>query len=310
MGIDTKLDFKKTAVKMTVVILIANVFLTAFKFVAGLLGNSSAMISDAFHSSSDVISEIIVIIGIIIASKTEDSRHRYGHERFECVASIVLSVILFGIGIIAGYNGVKSLITGSYKEIAVPETIALIAAIVSIVIKESLFWITLSVSKKINSVSLKASAYHQRSDSLSSIGSLIGIAGALIFKLPILDVIASIVICILIVKTAIEIFIEAVDKMVDKSCSEEKETELKNIICNTEGVLRLDDLKTRMFSSKIYVDVEIGVYENLPLKSAHEIAQTVHDNIESSDPLIKHCMVHVNPVSINANINDNGHLEN
>lgn len=294
-------DFKKTAVKMTTTILIANLLLTAFKFIAGFLGKSSAMISDAFHSSSDVVSEIIVIIGIIIASRSEDSRHRYGHERFECVASIVLSVILLGIGLIAGYNGVKSLITGAYKEVAVPETIALIAAITSIVIKESLFWVTLSVSKRINSVSLKASAYHQRSDSLSSIGSLVGIAGALIFKLPILDVIASIIICILIAKTAIEIFIEAIDKMVDKSCPKEKETAIKNIIENTEGVLKLDDLKTRMFANKIYVDVEIGVYENLPLKSAHEIAQAVHDRIEESDPAIKHCMVHVNPVSIKIN---------
>lgn len=289
---------KKIALRVSVITIIVNFALTAFKFIAGILGNSSAMISDAVHSASDVISTVIVIIGVLLASKPTDNLHQYGHERLECVASIILAVILFGTGAIIGYNGTSSLITGSYKDITPPSIIALIAAIVSIVVKEGMFWYTYIASKKINSLSLKANAWHHRSDALSSIGSLIGIGATLLFSMPIFDVIAALVICVFILKVAIQIFLEAVGKMVDRSCPEDKIEEIKNVLFSVEGVLSVDKVKTRMFGNKIYVDVEIGAYKGLTLEVAHNIAELAHDAIEHYDENIKHCMVHVNPVDI------------
>ncbi len=289
---------KKIAFRVSIVTIAVNFLLSAFKLCAGFIGQSAAMISDAVHSVSDVISTVIVIIGIAVSSKPDDNAHPYGHERLECVASVILAVLLFGTGGVIGYNGVASLISGAYKSIPKPQLIALIAAILSIVVKEAMFWYTYVNAKKISSLSLKADAWHHRSDALSSIGSLIGIGGAMIFNLPVLDVVASLIICVFIIKVSIDVFIEAVNKMVDKSCSEEKIREIKNVLLSVEGVLSIDKLKTRMFGNKIYVDAEIGAYKNLTLEAAHKIAEAAHDQLEASDENIKHCMIHVNPVDI------------
>lgn len=287
---------KKIALQVSVITIIVNFLLTAFKFIAGILGNSSAITADAVHSFSDVISTIIVIIGVIIASKPQDNLHQYGHERIECVASILLAVLLFATGALLGYNGVVSIINKSYKNNDLtPTMLALIASIVSIVVKEAMYWYTYINAKRINSISLKASAWHHRSDALSSVGSLIGIALSIFLGWKIADVIASIIICIVILKVAIDIFLEAINKMVDKSCPPEKIDEIISILTSIDGVLSVDEVKTRMFGNKIYVDIEIGAYEQLTLLEAHAIAEKAHHLIEQSDENIKHCMVHVNP---------------
>ena len=287
-------DLGKVAVKVSVITLIVNGLLVVFKLLAGILGNSYALISDAIHSASDVFSTIIVLIGVKIASKKADKNHPFGHERFECVAAILLAVVLFATGAGVGYSGIKNIVTGEYKNFEVPGVIALVAAAVSIVVKELMFWYTYSAAKKVNSSALKADAWHHRSDALSSIGSLVGVIGGLC-GVKILDSIACIIICLFIFKAAVQIFIDAIKKMTDEACDEKTEGEIRDFITSFEGVKRLDKLMTRMFGNRIYVIAEIACDSNLLLIEAHAIAEQVHEGIEEKFPAVKHVTVHVNP---------------
>ncbi len=290
-------DTKKIAMNVSIVTLVINLSLTALKLLAGIFGHSTALISDAVNSASDVVCTVIVIIGVTISSKPLDEDHPYGHERLECVVSILLAVLLFGTGLFVGYNGIVSLIDGTYRQAEKPTALAIGAVAITIATKETLYWYTMRRAKQIDSVSLKASAWDHRSDVFSSIGVLIGILGGM-FGYPILDIIASLVICLLIAKAAINIFQEAIGKMVDKSCDKCFNEKIKKTLLDIQGVLQVDDIKTRVFGNRIYVDIEIGCYQNLPLITAHRIAQNAHDAIEELDERIKHCMVHVNPVDI------------
>ena len=286
---------KKTAMRVSAVTIVWNVILSIFKLIAGIVGHSGAMISDAVHSASDVFSTIIVILGINIASRQSDDDHQYGHDRLECVAAILLAVVLFATGIGIGIGGINKIITGTAGKDEIPGMIALLAAVASILVKESMFWYTRSAAKKINSGALMADAWHHRSDALSSIGALIGIGGARL-GFPVLDPIASVIICVFIVKAAYDIFKDAIDKMVDKSCDEETEEKMRRLIEEQQGVLKVDVLRTRLFGAKMYVDIEIAADGDITLREGHEIAQVVHDKVEEEFPLVKHCMVHVNPL--------------
>lgn len=286
---------EKIAMRVSVVSIVVNLILSFFKLMAGFIGNSGAMVSDAVHSASDVFSTLIVIVGVKISGKKSDTHHPYGHERMECVAAIILAVILFATGIGIGISGVEKIISGSETGIEIPGVIALVAAVVSIAVKEWMYWYTRAAAKKINSGALMADAWHHRSDSLSSIGAFVGILGARL-GFPILDPMASLVICLFIAKAAYDIFKDAVDKMVDKSCDEQTIQEMKKVIIEQPGVKQIDMIHTRLFGAKIYVDIEIAADSSLTLLEAHEIAQRVHDKIETTFPLVKHCMVHVNPI--------------
>ncbi len=285
---------KDIAMRVSTVSIMVNLLLSFFKLMAGIFGASGAMISDAIHSASDVFSTFIVMIGVTISNKKSDKEHPYGHERLECVASIILAVVLLATGIGIGMNGIQKIISDIDNVIEVPKSMALIAAIVSILVKEWMYWYTRAAAKKINSGALMADAWQHRSDALSSIGAFIGIFGARL-GFPVLDPIASVVICIFIGKAALDIFKDATDKMVDKSCDEETVKEMRSLMMGETGVKGIDVLRTRMFGAKIYVDVEISVDENILLKEAHEIAEQVHEAIEKAFPQVKHCMVHVNP---------------
>lgn len=285
---------KKIAMRVSNISIGVNIVLSLFKFLAGIIASSGAMISDAVHSASDVFSTLIVIVGYNLSSKKADKEHPYGHERIECVASIVLSVILLITGLSIGVSGVKTIISSEEQAIEVPGKLALAAAIISIVVKEWMYRYTISAAKKINSGSLKADAWHHRSDALSSIGALIGIGGAML-GFPVLEPAASVVICLFIIKASIDIFKDAIDKMVDKSCDDETVTAMTEVITTQSGVVSLVTLQTRMFGSKIYVDAVISADGSLPLTEAHQIAETVHDSIEKEFPMVKHCMVHVDP---------------
>ena len=287
-------DYEKLAMRVSKVSIITNCMLTIFKLLAGIIAHSGAMVSDAIHSASDVFSTIVVIVGIRISSKASDKDHPYGHERLECVASIVLATVLAVTGLGIGYSAVSKIAGGDYSQLAIPGILALIAAIVSILVKESMFHYTRVYAKQIDSGALMADAWHHRSDALSSIGALIGIAGARI-GFPILDPIASAVICVFIEKAAYDIFMDAVDKMVDKACDDEVEEMFKDCALKQDGVLGVDLLHTRVFANKIYVDIEISVNGDMKLKDAHSIAEHVHDAIEQDFPKVKHIMVHVNP---------------
>ena len=271
-----------------------NVILSLGKMLAGILGNSTAMISDAVHSASDVFSTIIVIIGVKISGKESDENHPYGHERLECVAAILLAVILAGTGIGIGYGGVMVIWRGEASEIAIPTLLPLVAAIFSIVIKEVMYWYTIFAAKQIRSGALKADAWHHRSDALSSIGSFVGILGAKL-GFPVLDPLTSIIICGFILKAAFDIFRDAVGKLTDEACDSQLTAQMRQVIMAMEGVHAIDDMKTRMFGNKVYVDIEIGCDGSITLFEAHEIAENVHDRIENQFPDVKHCMVHVNP---------------
>ena len=286
-------NMEKTAMKVSIISIIANVVLAAFKLVAGVFAHSGAMISDAIHSASDVFSTFVVMIGIKIASKEPDEEHPYGHERMECVAAIILATILCITGLGIGKNALSN-ITGNSGEMAVPGVLALIAAIVSIIVKEAMFWYTRHYAKKIDSGALMADAWHHRSDALSSIGAFIGIIFARMGYVM-MDSIACLVICVFIVKAAYDIFKDAVDKMVDKSCSLEVEAEIRTIVMSVDGVKGIDSLSTRLFGNKMYVDLEIRADGEKTLNETHEIAEAVHDSIEAQFEKVKHIMVHVNP---------------
>lgn len=287
-------NFEKVATRVSVVSIVANVFLSLFKFLAGVVAHSGAMISDAIHSASDVFSTIVVIIGVRISTKESDKEHPYGHERMECVAAIVLATILAITGLGIGTTAVKTIVAGDYEHLVIPGALALAAAVISIVVKEMMFWYTKINAKKIDSGALMADAWHHRSDALSSVGALIGIAGARM-GFAILDSIASLIICIFIEKAAYDIFKDAIDKMVDKACGEDVECALREYAMAQEGVLGIDLLRTRTFGNKIYVDIEICADGNESLKEAHAVAEQVHDAIEKQFPKVKHIMVHVNP---------------
>lgn len=274
--------------------IVVNFILSAFKLFAGIFARSYAMISDAIHSASDVLSTIIVMIGVKMSGKQADAKHPYGHERFECIAAIVLAVMLAATGVVIGYAGVKILLAGNYDAIAVPGLLALIAAVASIVIKEGMYWVTRGAARKINSGALMADAWHHRSDALSSVGSFVGILGARL-GLPILDPVASLVICVFILKAAVGIFIDSIRKMTDESAGEKTESELRKVIMEEDGVWGIDLLHTRKFGDRMYVDVEIRADGDLRLRDSHAIAENVHDAIERNFPLVKHVSVHVNP---------------
>lgn len=282
------------AIRVSFVTILWNVVLSILKLLVGLLGKSSAMLSDAVHSISDVISTVIVIIGVKMAGKEPDKEHPFGHERMECVAAVILAMLLFVTGAGIGIGAAEKIIANSYEAYSIPGGILLAAAAISILVKEGMYHYTKRAAKKTGSGALKADAWHHRSDALSSVGSLIGIAGAQL-GFPILDALAGIAICILIIKVAVQIFFEAVGKMVDKACDETFEQELGEMILATEGVISIDKLKTRLFGDKIYVEVEICADSACTLEEAHAIAHLAHDKVESQYEMVKHCMIHVNP---------------
>ncbi len=289
---------KKEAItirKLSLVSIIGNVSLSVFKMFAGVNGKSSAMISDAVHSISDVLTTVIAYFGVKISKKKEDKAHPYGHDRLECVASLVLGIVLAITGVGIGIAGVDSIVSGNYKTLPIPSAVALVAAIVSIVGKEAMYWYTRYYAKKINSAAFMADAWHHRSDALSSIGSLIGIGGAML-GFPILDCIAGIVICLFIIKVAYDVIKDALKKMLDTACDEKYEEQLRLFIEGQEGVVGIDSLRTRQFGNKVYVELEIRMDGAKTLQECHDVSKRVHNSVELNFPEIKHIMIHVNPI--------------
>ncbi|MBQ2678944.1 MAG: cation transporter [Firmicutes bacterium] len=284
-----------TAMSVSRKSIILNTILFVFKLYAGIFSHSGALISDAVHTASDVFSTFIVMAGVKQAAKAADKEHSYGHERFEPMAAILLSISLAVVGVLIGKSGIMKIIDGSYRTGFTPGIVALIAAIVSIAVKEIMFIYTKKAAEEIHSEALLADSYHHHSDALSSIGSLVGVVGARLGA-PVLDPIASLVICVFIIKVAVEIFIDSSKELIDESCDEETEGKIRDAVLSVDGVRSIDLLKTRKFGTKIYVDIEIGADGNLTLNEAHSIAENVHNSVEKSSSDIKHCMVHVNPV--------------
>ena len=290
------MDETKIVKKLSRVGILGNVALAAFKLFAGIFGRSGAMISDAVHSLSDVFATLIAYVGVRLSKRQEDAEHPYGHERLECVASLALGLILAGTGLGIGYSGVLKLL-GDHSALEIPTMLPLIAAVVSILVKEGMFWYTLAYAKRLDSAAFKADAWHHRSDALSSIGSFIGIGMAKL-GFPVMDPIASLIICLFILKVAYDIAKVAIGQMLDTSCDNAFVEKVRAFVLEQPGVKKIDLLRTRQFGNKIYVDLEIAVQRDISLVAAHDIAEHVHDAMEKEFPNVKHVMIHVNPEEV------------
>lgn len=288
------LDENAVIRRLSLVSVIGNALLSGFKLLAGVWGHSGAMISDAIHSFSDVLTTLIAWFGVKVSRRAADASHPYGHERLECVASLILGIVLMGTGIGVGRAGLQTILSGQYETITPPGAIALAAAVLSILTKEAMFWYTRYYAKLIRSDAFMADAWHHRSDAFSSIGSLIGIGGAML-GFPVMDSVASVVICLFILKVAYDILKDGVVKMLDTSCGEQYEAELQRFVSEQQDVVCVDTLHSRMFGSKVYVDLEIEVDGGKTLQEAHAVAERVHNELERRFPDIKHVMVHLNP---------------
>ena len=289
-----KISFARTATKVTYTNIACNIFLSFFKIIIGTIAHSQALISDAINSISDVFSAFIVIIGLKLSDKKSDKNHPYGHERFECVAAIILAVFLLVTGLFVGHTALENILSNKHTETIILTDIALVAAIATMVIKEVMYWYTRRYARILNSSSLMGIAWDNRSDVFSGLCILMGVLGTHL-GVPMLDSIASLVVCVFIVKSAYDIFNDAIGKMIDRSCPEETEALIVECAKKQIGVIDVDLIHTRVFGNKIYVDIEISADPKITLKESHDIAECVHDAIETRFETIKHIMVHVNP---------------
>ncbi|MGN2368911.1 cation diffusion facilitator family transporter [Clostridium cagae] len=280
----------KIGYRVSVVTIIGNVILSIIKIGIGIVASSKAMIADGVHSLSDVFSTIGVIIGLKLSSKKADKEHPYGHEKFESLTSVFLGIMLVLVSLGIGFSGIKNLIYGNYS---IPGSLAIFAAVISIVSKEAMYWYTLKYAEKINSTSLKADAWHHRSDSFSSIGALIGIIGARM-GFPMLDPAIALVISTIIIKVSYDILKQSINQLMDTSIGDNAIKKMNAAIHSIDGVKNIDNLKTRLHANKVYVDVEISVESDISVEEGHKIAMNVHNIIEENKD-VKHCMVHVNP---------------
>ncbi len=283
---------KNKGIKVSIITILVNIFLFVFKLIAGIIGHSNVMVSDAVHSLSDILTTFLVIFGLVMASKNADEKHPYGHDRIESVCGIILSFCLFLTGLGIGYFGLIKII--NYQDLVSPGSISLIAAFISILVKEGMFHYTVYYAKKLKSSSLKADAWHHRSDALSSIGSFIGIYAARA-GLPVVDPICSLIICLLIIISALEIFKDAISQMIDTSCDEDTNKAIIEIIKNTHENIVIKDFKTRMFGSKIYIDALIAADGNMSLNDANKIVEHIHNEVEDKFREVKHCNIHIIP---------------
>lgn len=287
------------AMKISIKSMAVNIFLFIFKLVCGMLINSSSLISDAIHSLSDIFSTAIVLLGIKISNRPADESHPYGHEKIEALIALGLGAVLFYIATNIGYDGINKII---YPKEDLPQYmylnfLGMIAAVVSIICKEWTYRFTIKCARKINSKAMEADAWHHRTDAFSSVGSLIGVIG-ITCGLPLIDSIACLIISLLIFKAAFDIVIDSFNSLVDHACKKDIIKQIEEQIFLQKEIVSLDTLKTRMFGSKIYLDVEITVDKNLTVEQAHKIASDIHDDIENKIRNVKHCMVHVNPTGL------------
>ncbi|MGB3367630.1 MAG: cation diffusion facilitator family transporter [Acidaminobacteraceae bacterium] len=289
------MDRNKLLNRISFVSIAVNILLSIIKILAGIFGRSGALIADGIHSISDVITTVLAYVGVKMSDKVDDADHQYGHEKYEPVMGKLLATVLFITAIMLAYSATKELQSGV---IVKPTILPLFAAILSMVVKEWMYRYTLNGAIILDSSALKADAWHHRSDALSSLGSFIGVGGALL-GYTILEPVVTFGIAALIMKVAVDIYLQSVKALMDVSADDNTVKKINSVISSVKGVQSIDMLKTRIHGNRIYVDLEIAVYENLTVKVAHAIAEEVHDSIEESNRKIKHCMVHVNPSKSN-----------
>lgn len=291
---------KEKIMKITVLGSLANFLLLVFKFVAGWLGNSSAMIADAVHSLSDFITDVIVLLFIHISSKPKDKGHDYGHGKFETLATSIIGIVLMCVGIGLFWESSNKIVGFYFKgeELESPRMIALIAALVSILVKELLYRVTLVVGKKENSQALIANAWHHRSDAFSSIGTALGIGGAILLgdQWRILDPLAAVIVSIFIVRVALKLVIPAINDLLEQSLPAEVENEIISIIEETPEVRNPHNLCTRRIGNDIAIEVHIRVDGNTTVMHAHEITRDIEQKLRDKFGPATHITLHVEPI--------------
>ena len=289
---------EKGIIKTTVIGSIINSLLIVFKFVSGILGSSAAMIADAIHSLSDLITDIIVIVFVKISGKPKDKNHNYGHGKFETLATSVIGIILVFVGLGIAYNGLKaifSVINGAV--LPTPGMIAFWAALLSIVAKEGIYRYTIWMGKKLNSDVVIANAWHHRSDALSSLGAALGIGGAIFLgdKWTILDPIAAVVVSIFIIKVAIQLLKSAVDELMECSLPEEIENEIKSIVNSFDDITNLHNLHTRKIGSNYAMEFHIWMDGDKKLDEIHIVVNLIENKLRERYGLQTHIMIHIEP---------------
>ena len=286
-------DAKRVTMQVSTVGIVCNAALTVFKLVAGIVAHSSAIVADAVHSASDILGSLIVMIGAVFSHKAADASHPYGHEKLECIASILLGNILVLVGAAIGYTGITKIIHG--ETLAAPGMLALIAAVVSIVVKEALYWYTIAAAKRIRSVSLKAEAWHHRSDALSSIGSFAGVLGARL-GLPILDPIASIVICLFIFKVAFDLVRTGLNELLERSLPADVEEEILRIVTADPEVCQPHNLRTRRIGAAIAVEVHVRMDGAMTVARSHALTVDIERRLRARFGEGTMIAIHVEPL--------------
>lgn len=284
--------------KVTLTGTAVNALLIALKFVAGFVGRSSAMVADAVHSLSDFITDAIVLIFVKIAGKPRDITHEYGHGKYETMATVVIGIILIGAGAGLMINGIDHILRSIRGEtLPRPGMIALVVAVVSIALKEWLYHYTRRVGKKTNSQAVIANAWHHRSDAISSLGTLIGIAGAILLDWRILDPIAAVVVSLLIIKSGYDIMFPMVRELLEASLPEEQQKEIVDIVTSVEGIRNVHNLRTRRIGNSIAIDLHAKMNGHLTLARAHSLATEAEDKLKAAygpDTIVS---IHMEPLS-------------
>ena len=289
---------EKQIFRTTLVGSVANLLLVVFKFIAGIVGHSAAMIADAVHSLSDFITDIIVIIFVAISGKPEDEDHDYGHGKYETLATAVIGIILFFVGVGILISGIKAIIGALQGEpLQTPSPLALIAAVISIVVKEVLYHYTVKRGKALGSSSVVANAWHHRSDALSSIGTAIGIGGAIFFgeQWRILDPIAAVIVSLFIIKVAVELFKPCIEELLERSLPAEMEQKILDIILSTPQVSSPHHLRTRRIGSYIAIEVHIRMDGQRSLSEAHQVASDIERRLKAEFGESTHIGIHMEP---------------
>lgn len=284
--------------RVTLVGSVVNLLLLVFKFVAGILGHSAAMLADAVHSLSDFVTDIIVIVFVRISSKPEDEGHDYGHGKYETLATAIIGLVLLFVGFGILWNGATSIWDfwqgGELKE---PGMLALWAALVSILFKELLYQYTVLKGRRLNSQAVVANAWHHRSDALSSIGTAVGIGGAILLgeRWLILDPLAAVVVSLFIMKVAIQLLVPCVEELLEKSLPAEVEEKIKQEILSFPGVTSPHHLRTRRIGSSYAIEVHIRMNGKITLEEAHRTATAIENRLKGEFGNRTYINIHVEP---------------
>lgn len=285
--------------KVTLVGGVVNVVLLVFKFVAGIMGHSAAMVADAIHSLSDFVTDVIVIFFVHISGKPQDKSHDYGHGKYETLAMTIIGIALLLVAIGIVYGGATKVVAWvGGAQLQAPGLLALWAAVLSIVLKESTFRYSMVEARKLHSQAIEANAWHHRSDALSSVGTAIGIGGAIFLgqKWTVLDPIASVIVGLFIIKVAVFLLRDGIGDLMEHSLPDEVENEILQLTASVQGVAEPHDLRTRRIGNHYAIELHILMDGNMPLREAHDKASEVEDLLRSHYGEDTHIAVHVEPM--------------